>query len=245
MKSLYIIISLSLLAVAGCEINNPSLTLHDKERIYASGEMLTEERMVADIHSVYMTTAGDVYVSQGHEQRVKVTVNENIMPYIETSVNNGKLYIGIKNSVSISNMDLTVSVTLTSLKALATTSAGTITGTNTFTADQVQLKLSSAGDIRLSLNASELESYLSSAGNLYLEGTVTNHDASLSSAGNLYAFNLITQNTDIKVSSAGNARIYVSKNLDATLTSAGSVYYKGYPSIDQSVSSSGRVINAN
>ena len=162
-----------------------------------------------------------------------------------TVVHKGLMEIKIQSGISMSNMDLTITVTMTDLEVLIATSAGSITGTNLFNADNVSLNLSSAGDIRLALSAENVQSTLSSAGDLYLEGDATHHSATLSSAGDLYAFNFATKTTNVTLSSAGNAHIYASQRLYATVTSAGSVYYKGHPWMQQTTTSQGRVVNSN
>jgi hypothetical protein len=241
MKSIYLIITcLSLLATSCCQITDPFSI-----EIQGSDTLITEQRELPTFHSISMSTAGTVYIAQGSEQKVTVTVNDNLVSYIEMTVSNGKLKIGIADNVSVSDMDLTVIITMTELKALAATSAGSIFGTTEFSADDVSIKLSSAGDIRLNLVANQLSSNLSSAGSLHIEGEVARHNATLSSAGNLHAFNLMTETTVVDVSSAGYAEVYATNWLVATLSSAGSVYYKGNPTIEQHISSSGRIRNKN
>ena len=80
---------------------------------------------------------------------------------------------------------------------------------------------------------------------MFLNGNADIHYAGLYSAGNLFAYDLETKTTMISLNSAGNAFINVSDYLEATLTSAGCLYYVGYPQINQSTSSLGRVVNSN
>lgn len=214
--------------------------------IKGSKILVTEVRSLPIIHSVHIATAGKVIISQGPEQEVSVTVDDNIMQYIETKVSNGTLVIGIEKNISVNDFDLTVNIKMSDLEALTTSSAGTIEGNTTFIADNVSLVLNSAGNIMLDLEADRLLSILSSAGNLFLDGTVTNHHAVVSSAGNLHAFNMIADSTTVTVSSAGNAEVYVTDFLDAIISSVGSVYYKGNPaSIHETVTSLGRLVNSN
>ncbi len=226
-----------------CVIRDASMS--PDERINGSGNYITETRNFPDIHSVNMTTAGNVKVTYGTEQEVTVTVEDNIMEHIATTVSGGELFIGTAQNVQISNMHLTVNITMTDLEALTTSSAGTIEGQNKFEADDVSLFLSSAGNIILELEADELYTSLSSAGSLFLCGSVNKHHAVLSSAGSLLAFDLITDTTKITVSSAGNAQIYASQLLDITISSIGSVFFKGNPTITQRITSLGRLYDAN
>lgn len=213
--------------------------------IDGSAVLLTEIRDLPDFNSVDMTTAGKVFITSGTEQQVSITVNDNIIDYITTAVRNGKLFIGTKSGVSLSNMNLTVNLTMTDLDELVASSAGSIVGRNKFKADAVCLILSSAGGMWLELEADRIYSNLSSAGNLSLVGEVREHNAFLSSAGSLHAFDMISETTKITLSSAGNAEVYVTNTLQATLSSIGSLFYKGNPTIHKNLSSKGQIINMN
>lgn len=215
------------------------------DSIRGSGMLQTEVRTLPDFNSVDMTTAGKVFISAGAEQQVSITVDDNIAEYITTSVRNGKLFIGTKSGVSVSNMNLTVNLTMTDLSELVASSAGSIIGKTKFAAQDVRLILSSAGTIWLELEANYLNSNLSSAGNLFLRGTVKEHYAVLSSAGNLCAFDLMADTPRIILSSAGNAEVHATRLLEATLSRIGSLFYKEHPTICQNISSKGRIINMN
>jgi hypothetical protein len=62
--------------------------------------------------------------------------------------------------------------------------------------------------------------------------------AGLSSAGDLNAGKLHVKTCKINVSSAGNAKIYVTEELFAKASSAGDIYYYGDPEIKNLTSSS-------
>lgn len=244
-KSFFIFLSvLSLLASCHqIDVTDPCEGTDDSIR--GSGNLIAESRTLSHFNSVEMTTAGNVFITYGTDQAASVTVDDNLVEYIITSVRDEKLVIGIKPGVSLSNMNLTINLTMTDLEELITSSAGTIAGKNKFEADNVNLVLCSAGKIQIELEADKLWSILSSAGALYLSGSVVEHRAVVSSAGNLHAFGLITDTTRITLSSIGNAEVYATQLLDATISSLGSLYYKGHPTIYKIISSQGRVIDAN
>ncbi len=228
-----------------CTINDSVYSPDSDGRVYGSGHLVKESRSMPEFNSVEISTAGKVRITYGRKQSVSVTTDDNIQRYISTRVCDGKLYIGIKNGVSLSNLCLTVDITMTGLEELVTSSAGSIEGMNKFKADDVSLIISSAGSICLELEAENLFTSLSSAGSMNLKGTVYTHQSIVSSAGNLEAFNLRTNRTTINLSSAGCASVYVTGRLNAVVSSVGSLFYKGNPVIYQTVSSLGRVVNAN
>lgn len=218
---------------------------NDNLKIKGSGNLISEEMDVPYFHSISMNTAGLVTVTQGTEQHIEVTVDDNIMEHLSIRVHTDELIIEVVRGVSLSEFELTIDVIMTDLKSLVTNSAGSIKGINTFEEDQINLMVNSAGNIILDLKAYQLNSMINSAGNLLLSGQVTHHNAMLSSAGNLSAFDLYTETTVIMINSAGNAQVTASKLLDVTINSVGCVYYKGDPVLIQRINSIGRVISAN
>lgn len=213
--------------------------------IQGSGHLLSEIKDLAYFHSVHISTAGTVLLTQSDTQNVKVTVDDNLMKHIRLMVSNNKLIIDIEPGYSLNDMHLTVAVNLPELYELHTSSAGNFVGQNIFTCADLRLFSSSAGNIFLNLEADYLYTNLSSAGNAILSGTVSTHYAIISSAGGLHAFTIETDTTTISLSSAGSAEIFVNDLLNAVLSSAGSLFYKGNPVINATVSSLGIIVNAN
>ena len=244
-KLLFVILGLLLLNAA-CfiiDINDSNQGVNDQ--IYGSGNLITEQRILPSFNSVEISTAGKVYLTYGTGQEVSVTVDENIAEYITTSVHGRKLMIGTRSGVSLSNYRLIINLTMTDLEELVTNSSGDIIGKNIFEADRIGLVINSSGDISLNLKADRLYSRISSSGDLFLSGSATYHEATISSSGDMYAFNLITDTTKITLNSSGDAEVYVSQLLDVKINSSGDLWYKGNPTIYQSISSSGRIYDAN
>lgn len=213
--------------------------------ISGSGVLITEPLELPEFHSIENMTAGRVNLTYGTTQSVSVTADDNINEYFTAEVRNSKLVITKKRNAKLKDYELIYDITITDLEELTVNSAGSFVGTNKFEAGDVVLTTNSAGSISLELETNELLSYVNSAGSIKLSGIVYEHRAFVSSAGSLYAFDLSTNKTIINLSSVGCAEVYVTEILDATVSSLGSLYYKGNPQVYQTVTSFGRVINAN
>jgi hypothetical protein len=118
-----------------------------------------------------------------------------------------------------------------------------VEGNNRMKADDLDLDLSSAGDLTLDVEATSITCDISSAGDAHLSGTVDNLEADLSSAGDLNASDLVAKKARVSTSSAGNARICATEEADLNASSAGDIYYKGDPKIvNTKKSSAGSII---
>jgi len=129
------------------------------------------------------------------------------------------------------------------VRSISISSAGDVEGTNTMKAEDLEIHLSSAGDLVLDVVADDINCRISSSGDARLSGTAGELDAHLSSAGDLYAYDLIVGKAKVSASSAGNARIHATEELNLKASSAGDIYYKGDPEIvHKSTSSAGSII---
>jgi hypothetical protein len=90
----------------------------------------------------------------------------------------------------------------------------------------------------LEVNAKNIDIDISSSGDITLKGETDMLRADLSSAGDLNAYELRSKEADISVSSAGDADVYVTDRITARASSAGDVNYKGDPKYVDSHSSS-------
>ena len=64
-----------------------------------SGEIIAEERDVPAFNQINLRGAGKVTLTKGSYQHVQVETDDNIMPHIETKVNNGKLTISHEKKI--------------------------------------------------------------------------------------------------------------------------------------------------
>ncbi len=244
MKPIHIAI-ISLLLIGLCLSCNDSPTSADPDIIVGSGNLITRERSVAGFHSVDLNSAAKVNLFSGGQQKVVITVNENLLDYITTEVSGSKLTIDTKPGVHISNLNLTIDLTMTDLEALTINGAGVFSGRNKFIVDTASLFINGAGDFNLDIEADSLNSTINGAGDIVLSGKAGTHKADILGAGPLKAFGLLTGTTTVVIKGAGNVEVSVSLLLDVTIEGAGSVYYKGNPTINATITGSGKIVDSN
>ena len=103
--------------------------------------------------------------------------------------------------------------------------------------------MSSAGDLKLEVEARDISVSISSAGNVSLKGKTDTLKADLSSAGDLNAYDLEAKVGDVTVSSAGSANVFVTDEATFRSSSAGDIDYKGEPRIREIHTSSAGSVN--
>lgn len=195
--------------------------------ISGNGNVVEETRDISGFTSVKLSSGIDVLLSEGDHFEVRVEADENLIDVIETTLIGKTLEVGTEN-VNIRNAkSKKVHVTLPELSSLKISSAGDCKGLTLFHCDDLELGISSAGDLTLEVEARRIDLGISSSGDAKLAGKADVFYASLSSAGDLSAFDLIAGEVKVDVSSAGDARVYATDEISMSASSVGNIYYKG------------------
>jgi hypothetical protein len=212
--------------------------------ISGNGNVEEESRDVSGFSGVHASTGIDVFISQGSGFDVKVEADENLLEVILTELNGNMLVIKTDRVNIRSAKSKKVYVTMPKLEELKISSAGDCKGMTPFNCDDLRVSISSAGDLKLDVEANRIDINISSSGDATLTGRTGVLDANLSSAGDLHAFDLIAETVSVDVSSAGDARVHASEEISMNASSAGNIYYKGGAEVVHSRSSSaGNIIS--
>ena len=211
------------------------------ESISGNGKVVKQSREVSSFSGLKVATGIDAVITQGDRESLQIEADENLMDYIKTDVSDGKLKIYTDKNIRNAKAKK-VTITYKRLNSIDISSAGDVDGNNTLVTDELDIEMSSAGDLTLSVEADRLEITISSGGDAKLSGKVNALEADLSSAGDLNAYDLEAKAGDISVSSAGSASVFITEEASFQCSSAGSINYKGEPRIKNvSTSSAGSV----
>lgn len=224
-----------LLSLGSCYINF-------RETVYGNGNVVTEERHAGSFNRLKVSSGIDAIITQGDVESIKVIADENLLEYIKTEIYDNTLKISTDANIRHAKSK-EVHLVYKQLKEIDISSAGDVKGNNRMKVDDLDLDLSSAGDLTLDVEAIKITCNISSAGDAHLSGTADELEADLSSAGDLNAYDLVVRKAHISSSSAGNARICATDEVELNASSAGDIYYKGDPkTIHINRSSAGSII---
>jgi hypothetical protein len=239
------LLSISLLATAiasGCIVVD--LNGCGKRTVKGSGEVISEERHLSEFTSIKLKGVGRVVLTQGQTHTINIETDDNIMPLIETDVQNDQLVIS-QGNYNLRPTTLEFNITVTHLKGIAISGAGDVIGKSRFVSDDFFAKISGSGDMVLELDVAELETTISGSGSMNLAGQTDRHDATISGSGKINAFDMQTQNVSLKVSGSGNCKVNATETLNARISGSGDVIYTGHPRITSKISGSGSLESRN
>jgi hypothetical protein len=190
-----------------------------------------ELRSVGSFHALHLSDAFEVILTQGNEERVAVSANDQkLVPYITTEVVNGILKIGFKSEKNLwmKNRKLKAYISVKNLDEIKAGGASDINIDGTLSVPKLKLSFSGASDLsgKLMVN-STLDADLSGASDLNIDGSAGELNIDASGASNVKAYGFTVRSCSVKASGACNVRINVEKELSAHLSGASNVYYKG------------------
>ncbi len=216
-----------IISMAGCtdddSANNPLIVGDDC--VLGTGAITTEDRDLGNFTGIENATPGNVFITQGPLEPVRLVGPSNILELVRTSINNNTLNIRIDGCVDLRE-GIDIFVTIPQIDRLLITGVGNMTTENEIDAD-------------------DLEITLAGVGNFSLQGSTNELFVSLFGTGDINAFGLTTDICDINISGVGNAEVFVNNELDVTITGAGTVFYRGTPTVTSTITGDGSVIDAN
>lgn len=236
MNKLALIAAALLVSLQGCVLATTN--------IKGSGNKATDVRPIYNVEEIHVSQAIRCEIEQSNENTVTVETDDNILPYVQTVVEDGELKIRLEPGISVRDNAIKVRVLTpnfgevhansaanvkvgqwtTGKAKVEASSAATITCTD-ITAEEVEVGASSAATCNVSVKSREVEAGVSSAGTIWIGGEADKVEADASSGARI--------NVDCKF-----------KELDADASSGANIHYKhDFGKIKISTSSGGSVSN--
>lgn len=228
--------------VIGCIVVNGDA--FSVEKIYGSGTVITKERDVPVFDQIHLKGSGKVYLAKASSQKVRVETDDNLMPYIQTEVENGKLVISHERK-NIRPTVLKIYISATNLEGVSISGSGDINVSDKFISRNFYADIAGSGDMSLNVRANSLESSISGSGSIYLVGSADSYDATITGSGDVDAFEMQARESSVVITGSGNCRVNVSERLSAKITGSGDVLYRGHPQISKNITGSGKVKDRN
>jgi hypothetical protein len=200
-------------------------TACDDHGIFASGNIVSETRVVDTFNSLDISVPANIYISQEADQNLRIETHENVMRVLETVVLNGELNIRLTRSLR--NLDrLDIFVSAEDYERIELSGAATLSTEGCLDLDELNIRVSGASKINLCGQADVM-------------------DVRLSGASDFRSYGMEVQELRAVVSGASDMRVTAEELLDVTISGAASIRYKGYPEIHSDISGAGSLVNAN
>lgn len=210
-----------------------------------SGTLATEPRTVAEFQAVATNGSMDLVVRQG-AQSVQVQADDNLLPLLETVVENGRhgatLYVRWKKGQNIhTRSKIVVTVATPKLVSVSNSGSGDIR-VETLQTPSLAVSLSGSGDARLEgLTADELTVSISGSSDVVGKGKVGKVRIAISGSGDVKLAEMAADEVSVSIAGSGDASVNAVKSLQVSIAGSGDVTYTGNPSLKSTVAGSGSI----
>ncbi|MBL8520483.1 MAG: DUF2807 domain-containing protein [Betaproteobacteria bacterium] len=212
------------------------------KKVTGSGVSKTDSRQVSGFSGLSLGVSAKVEIRQGNTEAVTLTGDDNIVPLVETVVEDGKLKIRWnERNLNTSYKELKIVVDAKSMESIGVAGSGDVTA-DTLNARKFSVSVAGSGDVRIrQLTAESVSAKIAGSGDVELGGKAGSLETKISGSGDVRAGNLETKSSTVSIAGSGNVTLWAQESLKVSVAGSGDVRYYGDPEVKQSVAGSGRL----
>jgi hypothetical protein len=218
---------------------------NSREKIKGNGHVISKNITTSSYDKVLVNGFFDVDLQSGEEGTITIKGEENIIEFIEFTVENNALKIATEKGkyiVPSNGKKIQITVPFESISEVSLCGSGDINAKNKISTDNFLCELSGSGNINLTVDAKNIKASVSGSGDLTLTGESTNVQYKVTGSGDLNAAKLKSNNAEADVTGSGDCKVYCTDNLEARVTGSGDITYMGDPAKkDTKVTGSGEI----
>jgi hypothetical protein len=210
------------------------------EQVKGSGNVKTQARQLDHFSGVAMSLPGKVEIRSSGGEGVTVEADDNLLPLIETVVDDGILKIRTKNKANLQTSHLKIVVQAREIDRLALGGSGSIDADRVH-GPRVHIDLGGSGTIRVGKAEGDVISVsLGGNGDLKVDdGSARSLSVAIGGSGKVDMARVRVEKASVSVGGSGDATLWVRDSLSMSVAGSGDVNYYGDPQVSKSVAGSG------
>lgn len=234
------------LACAGAASQAGAWPWGGSEAVQGNGNVQRETRPLGHFNALALSLPGKVEVRSGGKEGVTIEVDGNLLPYIETVIEDGTLKIRSKArdkwNPNLRFRTLRIVVQASELERLTLDGSGDIDA-DLLRGKQVGLKVAGSGNMKVhKVEGDTVSATVSGSGDVDVEGGAAhNLSVSISGAGDVDMAHLRSEVAKVAIAGSGDVEVWARANLNISIAGSGDVDYYGDPQISKSVAGSGDI----
>lgn len=211
------------------------------ERVQGSGKIVRQQREIGHFTGVSNGLAAQVEIRIGNTESVTVETDDNLLPLVETVVEDGMLKIQTtRRNLNLQTRNMKIIVQAKSVDHISLGGSGAI-DSDTLRGRKVEVELGGSGNIRLKgIEADTLAVSLGGSGDLKAGGgSAKNVSISIGGSGDVHLGPVQSNSVSVSIGGSGDATVWARDALSMTVAGSGDVNYYGDPRVTKSVAGSG------
>ena len=211
-------------------------------KVTGSGIIKSETRAANGFTGIALSVPAVAEIVQGSSEGIVIETDDNILPLIETVIEDSKLKIRFKDrNMSVSTKTLKMTINVKTIESLAVAGSGDLRAAK-LQAGKLKTSIAGSGDVRItSLDTDTLSISIAGSGNFAAGGKANSVEAKIAGSGDLKIGTLASGNVRVKIAGSGNATVWAKESLTLSVAGSGDVSYYGDAKLKQSVAGSGNV----
>jgi hypothetical protein len=205
----------------------------EDDGIPGSGSIISETREVGSFDRIRFVSEGTVTVRFAAAESVMIEGDDNLMQYLETTVEAGTLVVETSESVDIApTQPPQFTISAVDLVGIEFVGAGTLTADAT-AARTFDLAFVGVGELAIDdLTVDELRLTLDGVGTVRLGGTATKQVANVDGVAEYDGGDLATTSTELEVGGSTSTLVWATDELLVTGSGLAEVRYYGDPAVE-------------
>ena len=210
--------------------------------IKGSGKLQKQTREVANFNGVALNVPGNVELRIGNTNSITIETDDNILPLIDTVVENGTLRIrSAKRNTNFRQTALTIVIQARHVERISVGGSGSIDATG-LRGDKLRFDVGGSGAINArDVDSSNVSINIGGSGSFNASGKTDQFTASIGGSGNIQAGRLAAKEVQVSIGGSGVAQVWAKEDLNISIGGSGEVSYYGDPRISKSMQRSGSV----
>lgn len=212
------------------------------ERVQGSGKVIKQNREPGRFTALATSVGGGVEIRMGDTESVSVESDDNIVPLIETVVEDGTLRIRpAKPNLNLDTRNMKIVVQVRKLDKISVAGSGAVE-VNQLRVESLKINVGGSGSINLrDLRSEALMVALGGSGGLTASGNVERVQVSIGGSGQVRAERLAARAVTVSIGGSGQATVWASKSLHVSVAGSGDIAYYGDPAVTKSMVGSGSI----
>ena len=233
-------ISLSLLGIS------ESNAQWGNKKVVGSGNVTTKTVNTGNYDGIKGVGSMDIHLEKGTEGNITVTTDDNLHEYLEIEVKDNMLVIKTKKNTYLkTKKGIHITVPFNDISEVSLVGSGDIDTKDTIKTDELEVRVTGSGDVDLALEANMVDANITGSGDMVLSGSTNSLDVSVTGSGDFKGSDLVSQNTEARVSGSGDARVVAKQSLKARVNGSGDITYSGNPEKSDTKTSGSGDISSN
>lgn len=211
------------------------------EQVQGNGVIKRQQRELGAFNGVSSNLAAKVEIRIGTTEGVSIETDDNLLPLIETVVEDGMLKIRTtKRNMNLNTRTLKIIVQAKALDHISLGGSGSI-DSDPLRASKVKLDLGGSGTINLKgIETDSLSVNLGGSGDLRADtGKATKVSVSIGGSGDVKLGKVRADSVSISIAGSGVATVWALNSLSLTVAGSGTANYYGDPHVTKTVLGSG------